>query len=363
MFKVTIRPQWQIAASGGRHVLPQIIALLGEIHSSGQLAAASRRTALSYRYAWGLLRAGEEIFGSPLVDMQRGRGTRLTTLGEKLVWADKRITARLGPLLDSLASELESEIQRTVSESQGILCIHASHGFAVETLREFLVRRDMPVDLQYRGSLDALASLARSSCDVAGFHVPVGDFETHALQQYEQWLKPDRQRLIHLATRRQGLMVAPGNPRRIRRLADLTRPNVRFVNRQSGSGTRMLLELLLAKHKVDGHRISGYDTGEFTHAAVAAYVASGMADAGFGIETPARRFDLEFLPMATERYFFICDESSLAAPAVSAALEVMRSGEFKAAVNRLPGYDASACGQVLDIAAAFPGYWRSGPRI
>jgi molybdate-binding protein len=133
------------------------------------------------------------------------------------------------------------------------------------------------------------------------------------------------------------------------------RPELRFINRQSGSGTRFLLDLLLRKEGVDPALVHGYEQCELTHAAVAAYVASGMADVGFGVETPARQFKLDFVPIQTERYFLLCEERSLDAPAVRAMLALVQSDEFKAAVNRLPGYQANeATGVVVDLLPAFP---------
>jgi molybdate-binding protein len=152
--------------------------------------------------------------------------------------------------------------------------------------------------------------------------------------------------VIHVATRHQGLMLAAGNPLKIYGVADLARAGVRFVNRQRGSGTRFLLDCLLEQAGIDEARIAGYEQGEYTHAAVAAYVASGMADVGFGVETPARRFKLEFLPVATERYFLICREATLQRPAMRVALDILRSEAYQRAVDDLPGYTATRCGQV-----------------
>ncbi len=287
--------------------------------------------------------------------MQRGRGAVLTPLGEKLVWADRRISARIAPLLDSLASELEVEVERALSREQSILRLHASHGFAVQALRQWLLAEQVPIDLKYRNVQEALGSLNSGSCDLAGFHVPQGELEQAALEHYLPALRPGKQRLVHLATRRQGLMVAPRNPKNITGVADLARPGVSYVNRHEGSGTRLLLDLLLHKAHLGGSAIQGYDNCEFTHAAVAAYVASGMADAGLGVEPAARRFELDFLPLASERYFFVCNAQLLATPMMRSILDTLRSREFQRTVNALPGYDAAECGTVLDITEAFPG--------
>lgn len=356
MFKMSIKPEWHLLEAESGELLPRLVDLLIAVHANGQLAEACRQLGLSYRYAWGLLREGNRAFGTPLVTMTRGRGASLTSLGEKLVWADKRIAARLAPLLDSLASELEVEIEKTLSDSRAILRINASHGFAVETLREFMVQQQVPVEVKYRGSHEAVASLVNKSCDMAGFHVPLGVFEKPAIELYAQWLNPVSQRVVNLATRRQGIMVANGNPKHIRSIEDLARPDVRFVNRQPGSGTRMLLDLLLESESISGSDIDGYDTSEFTHAAVAAFIASGMADAGLGVETPAKRFDLDFIPLVKERYFFLCSTESLQLPAVSRAIEIMRSADFRSAVDQLPGYEATMSGVIQDIADAFPDF-------
>jgi molybdate transport repressor ModE-like protein len=354
MYKMSIKPQWFLTNRGETpRPLPVVLSLCAAVEESSNLAKACRQLGLSYRHAWGILRDAADVFGAPIVTMTRGRGAKLTPLGEKLLWADKRIAARLSPILETLASELEVELERALSHDASILRVSASHGFAVAALRDVLVEGEFAVELKYVGSQDALASLTRAECDMAGFHVPVGDVESAALNFYEPWIRAPDLRVIHLATRRQGLMVAPGNPKRIIGLKDLTRKHIRFVNRQTGSGTRILLDLLLKQEGMQGEGIVGYETSEYTHAAVAAYIASGMADTGFGIETAARNFKLDFVPIATERYFLACSRDALEAPNIKRVRAILESGEFKARVNKLPGYDATHCGEVTDAASAF----------
>ncbi len=353
MFRVSIKPQWQLDRGEGAAVLPRLVELLVHVDEAGTLREACRRMGLSYRYAWGLLRDGERAFGVPVVVSRRGRGAVLSPLGEKLVWAERRIAARLTPVFDSLASELESEIERALTHAQGILRLHASHGFAVEALRRRFHDQQIPLDLKYCTSVEAVSALARGGCDMAGFHVPVGDYEKPALAHYLRDLRARDTRLVLLATRRLGLMAARGNPKSVRGWQDLLREDIRFVNRQPGAGTRLLIDLMLQHEKIDPRRVHGYDTHEFTHAAVAAYIASGMADAGFGVETPAHRFGLDFLPLISERYFFACHAEALDGPTMQPVLEELRSAEFRAVINALPGYDAMASGQVLTVREAF----------
>ena len=354
MFKVEIRPDWVLRHPNGQAVpLPVLLDLLAAVRSSGSISQAAKDCGISYRHAWGLLNEFNAQFGAELVHKSRGSGTVLSPLADKLIWADKRIAARLSPMLDSLASELQQELASLLDERPPALRLTASHGFAVAALVSRLEQQGVLVDLQYRSSTEAVAALARGECDLAGFHLPVGEFEGAAAAKYRPLLDPGRQMLIHLAYRMQGIFTAKGNPKDIRTLDDLARQDVRFVNRQRGSGTRLLLELLLDGHGIAPARINGFESAEFTHAAVAAYVASNMADASFGVETAARRFDLDFVPVVRERYFFACSREAPNAPLVAAALAVMESEEFKATLAALPGYDGELSGQRLPLQSLF----------
>ncbi len=354
MWRVSIHPQWVVAPTGGDpHPLPELLPLLTAIQSSGSIADAARSTQMSYRRAWGMLRRFENDFGAPLVIKTRGQGTRLSALAEKLLWADRRVAARLSPTLESLSSELESELESLLAPARASLRINASHGFAVAALLEALGRHHVPVELKYRSSTEAVAALARGECDLAGFHVAEGPFQKASVAPYLTWLDARRHVLIHLAHRTQGLFIASGNPKLITGLEDVTRADLRFVNRQVGSGTRMLLDLLLARHGIDPVRITGYGNTEFTHAAVAAYIASGMADVGFGLEAAARRFGLDFIALLRERYFFACEAAAVSKPLVRNVVALLRGQELRAVIDALPGYDGQLIGTVIELEQAF----------
>lgn len=353
MFKVAIDTHWQLRRADGTPLVPRLTALLVGIQRGGTLAAACRSAGLTYRYAWGLLREGERAFGRSLVESQRGRGAQLTALGERLAWADQRIAARLAPMLDSLASEVEAEIERALSQMQPVLRLQASHGFAVETVRQFLIDREIPIDLKYRTSDEVLGALIDRQCDLIGLHLPIGELEAAAAAHYAARIGADWS-LIHLATRRQGLIVAAGNPKRIRGLDDLVRKGLRFVNRQPASGTRLLFDLVLQRTGINARAIEGYENAEYTHAAVAAYIGSGMADVGFGLEVPARRFGLGFVPLLTERYFFVCRDELLGEPVMQDFLAVLGNAELRAKIAKLPGYDPAQAGRIEPARDVFP---------
>lgn len=355
MTRITIRPTWHFETDAGDAIDGRLFPLLRAIRDTGALKSAIAECRVSYRHAWDMLKHAAEVFGSPLVRMERGRGARLTTLGEKLLWTEQRIDASLFPQLDNVASELNLEIMRARAESHPVLRLHASHGYAVERLPLLMAKHGRTtMDLQYMGSVDALASLCRGQCDLAGFHVPLGDIGRGLWTQYARWIRPRQHRIIRLVIRTQGIIVAPGNPKGIHGVADLARPDVRFVNRQRGSGTRILLDGLLHAAGVDAARVDGYGTGEFTHAAVAAFVSSGMVDAAFGVEPAARQFKLDFVPIARERYMLACRSESLDDAPMQELIGLLRGPELPAILGPLPGYELDDPGAVVAVREIVP---------
>lgn len=354
MKQVAIRPVWTIQEPDGPPLSPRLIELLVQVHAQGSLLSAAKTLGLSYRHAWDVIRQGEQHFGAALLHMARGKGSTLTELGERIVWADHRIGARLKPVLDSLASELAAELHRATAQTAPLLRLHASHGFAIERIVNRLEREGVRTELSYGTSSVAAAALHDGDCDVAGLHVPIGAMQDGVLAHYARWLAGEPLVVIGVAVRRQGLMVRAGNPKELFSLADLVRPDVRFVNRPAGSGTRLLLEGLLAAQQVDSAAIAGFEQTEETHAAVAAYIASGLADVGFGLEPPARQFKLDFVPLASERYFLLCRRSAIDSPVMQHVLAVLHDAAFRADLSSLPGYDASGAGALSDLAQAYP---------
>jgi molybdate transport repressor ModE-like protein len=353
--KILIQPSWTFTSESGETVDPQLFRLLRAVHEARKLTVAAREVGLSYRHCWDLLARWAQFFGTPLVKMARGKGAELTALGQKLLWAEQRSQASLFPQLENIASELNREIGRALKEAPAPIRIHASYGYAVEKLAPLMREHGhAEVDIQYMSSVAALASLARRDCGLAGFHVPLGELGLTLWEHYEQWLRPRQQRIVRMVTRTQGLIVPRGNPRRVRTLHDLARPGVRFVNRQAGSGTRFLLDGLMQRQGIATGDIAGYDSGEFTHAAVAAFVASGMADIGFGIEPAARQFKLDFVPLVQERYLLACHKDSLRLAPVRELIALLQQPVFAERIAAVPGYAPDAPGTVATVNEVFP---------
>ncbi|MGH3850326.1 MAG: substrate-binding domain-containing protein, partial [Pseudonocardiaceae bacterium] len=364
MLQVKFVYSWASESHPGETMDAKLLQLLYLIHRTGSLNKAAQEIGLSYRYVWGLTEKWERLVGQPLVKMEKGHGTHLTPFGEKLLWAEQRVKARLAPQLDSISTELEQAFRGFLHGSLPGLTIHASHDMALTHVRDHYaddaLRR---IDLRFLGSVESLKSLAGGRCDLAGFHI--GDNQGKASRahlSYRQWLRPRVHRLIHFVTRQQGLMVAKGNPHGIRTPEHLLRPELRFINRQPGSGTRLLFDQLIWDAGINQRSIHGYDSEEFTHLAVAATIAGGMADVGFGIKAAAANFGLDFIPLTNEHYFLIGHKDALDRPQVVDLIKFIAGAEFRSVVAGLAGYDASQSGTVTDIRSALPWFESTGRR-
>jgi molybdate transport repressor ModE-like protein len=352
--RIDIETIWRFRQPGSRQPTSVMLGFLKDIRETGKLTYAASRSQMSYRHAWNLVNEWSVFFGVPVVERSKGKGTKLTAFGEKLVWAGERLEARLGPQLENLAQELATELALLLPDQAAIIRVHASHGFAVSKLRELLnAAGGMNIDLRYVSNHTSLVSLAHHHCDLAGVHLPRGELRKHSVDACREWLDNRIHRVISFATREMGLMVKPGNPLRITSMEALVNPAIRFVNRDQDSGTRLLFDQILHQHKIAPEKINGYQQVEFTHAAVAAYVASDMADVSFGVEAAARQFGLDFVRLLTEDYYFVCLQTLLDQAPMKQILSVMRGAEFHEALAKLPGYAASDTGSIKTVNEVF----------
>jgi molybdate transport repressor ModE-like protein len=348
VIRIDIRPVWRLRSGAEREFDFRLITVLSELDAAGKLTQAAESAGFSYRHAWNLVEEWEAFFGAPLVLKQKGRGTTLTPLGQRLLLAGRRAQARLQPELENLASEVADALNESLSENPPRLAAHASHDYAIAGLREISTAAGATLGVQYKGSFDAIASLRRGECDLAGFHVPEGDLGRLMAQRYAECLPLATHALISFVTRMQGFMVQAGNPKGVATVADLCRPGTRMVNRQRGSGTRALLEFMISTEGLNRALMLGYESEETTHGAVAALVAGNQADVGFGVRAAAAQYRLGFVPVCRERYYLACRKDRLDDPAVSALIAMLRGRAFREMVAALPGYSHEGAGEILD---------------
>ncbi|WP_048440138.1 helix-turn-helix transcriptional regulator [Caenimonas sp. SL110] len=349
--------------AGPRRIHNALMDLLGAVRDAGSISGAAKLVGLSYRHVWGELKRWETELGHDLIVWDKGQPARLSEFGDKLLWAERQAQARLAPQIAALHADLEHAFALAFDDAAHVLTFFASHDDALALLREQAVAQSrLHLDIRFCGSVDAISALNQGRCVMAGFHTPPdADLGTVSQHAYQGLLQPGHHKLIGFALRSQGLVVASGNPRRLASLADLAQPGVRFINRGLGSGTRVLLDQLMASAGLQPSEIAGYANSESSHAAVAQQVASGAADAGLCIEAVAHSRGLDFVPLVQEHYFLVCLKDALDQPAVLALLEVLRSDSWKQQIAALPGYEPWKSGEVLSLKRELP-WWDLAPK-
>lgn len=358
MHRVELSYAWTTIDNDRRELHHPLPELLEAVHLSGSISAAARRLQLSYRHVWGELKRWEKELGHDLLIWTKGQPARLSPFGQKLLWAERQAQARLAPQVAALRGELERAFAIAFDDDAGVIEMFASHDEALPLLREWTARHvKLHLDIRFTGSVDALAALNEGRCLLAGFHaLTQAPRDSPTARVYRPMLEPGRHKLIGFAARSQGLIVAAGNPLRIRTLNDLVDPAIRFVNRARGTGTRVVLDELLARAGVGPDEIAGYERAEPSHRAVAQSVAGGSADAAFGIEAVARAIGLDFIELAGENYFLATLAGNLEHPHVQTLRRVLGSAQWRTALHGIAGYAPQRSGEVLSLTQILP-WW------
>jgi putative molybdopterin biosynthesis protein len=284
---------------------------------------------------------GERLMAAPL---SRGAGVIMS-----MVRADG--LAKLPRFSEGVneGAEVDVELLRPLSEVRRTVVAIGSHDLALDLISNALAQRAPGMSLASAnvGSLGGLLALSRGEAHLAGSHLldeVTGEYNVAAIQQY---IAGRPIVLVQLAGRIQGLVVPAGNPKHLTELADVSRPEVTFVNRQRGSGTRVLLDYQLNQLGIDRRSVRGYEREEFTHLAVAAAVASGAADTGLAILASARALNLDFVPLFSEQYQLVIPREHFESALLAPVLEVIRDTGFQREVEALGGYDVTDMGRVV----------------
>jgi len=244
---------------------------------------------------------------------------------------------------------VRAELIRSREQVEGALLVIGSHDSTLDVI-DSMLRRTHPrfrLTSAHVGSLGGLLALSRGQCHLAGSHLldeATGEYNRQAIREH---LKGTPCLLVHLADREQGFIVLPGNPRNITKFEDLLREDVSFINRQRGSGTRVLLDYELKKRGILPAKVRGYRDEEYTHMNVAAAVLSGRADCALGVRSAAVALGLDFIPVGVEQYDLVAAKTWADDERMQALLEVIRSAEFRETVTAMGGYDASRSGEIL----------------
>ncbi len=249
-------------------------------------------------------------------------------------------------------TDAESHPVTLLTNRQGIertLVVVGSHDMTLDLIANLLKKLDPKINLASSnvGSLGGLLALRKGTAHLAGSHLLDTETGEYNISYIQRYLDGVEVYLVNLVHREQGLIVAAGNPKSITSLADLSQAGVRFVNRQAGSGTRILLDWRLKQVGLDPASIHGYQRDEYTHMAVAVAVLSGSADVGMGIYAAAQALNLDFIPITTERYDLVIPAIHYDNPLVQSLLEVIATREFKDQVMALGGYEVRDTGRII----------------
>ncbi|MFW6112877.1 MAG: molybdopterin biosynthesis protein [Thermodesulfobacteriota bacterium] len=324
-----------IAGLAGRRLTPRPTIM---VHPSQNLPSKPGLTEF-IRVTLG--RVGDRVMATPL---PRGAGT-ITSL----VRADGLL--KIPALSEGLEEDrpVSAELLVPPEDIEGTLVVLGSHDNTLDLLATLLRRRDPRLRLSsgHVGSLGGLMALRQGRAHLGGSHLYDPETNTYNIPYIQKYLADMPLKLINLAWRQQGFMVLPNNPLNIQTVADLTRPGVRFINRQRGAGTRLLLDYLLKEEGLDPADVQGYDREEYTHMAVAANVNSGTADVGLGILAAAKALGLDFIPLTPERYDLVVPESTFEDARFQELWATILSLEFHTAAKALGGYDLKDCGQIV----------------
>jgi len=285
-------------------------------------------------------RVGGRLLAAPL-----SRGAGVIT---SLVRADGLALLPRGS--QGLPAGAEVRVQlyhRTPTDLERTIFAIGSHDITLDLMAQFLAVRERRLVSANVGSQGGLVALRRQEAHLAGSHLldpETGEFNLRYIREY---LSGQPVVVIALVGRQQGLLVRRGNPKAILALHDLARPDVVFVNRQRGAGTRVLLDYHLTILKVAPEAIRGYNQEEYTHLAVAAAIASGRTDCGLGIAAAAQALELDFVPLFQERYDLVIPREYEQGELLAPLLELLEDAGFHQAVAALPGYDTSPMGSVI----------------
>ena len=282
-------------------------------------------------------KVGERVLAAPL-----SRGSGVIT---SLVQADGIVIVPRGSQGLPAGERVRVRLYRPPAEIEHTILAIGSHDITLDVIAQFLAARGRRLASANAGSLGGLVALRRGEAHLAGSHLLDPETGEYNLSYIRRYLPETPVRVVALVGRQQGLLVARGNPKGIHSLGDLANPEIRFVNRQRGAGTRVLLDYHLGQMGLAAEEINGYHQEEFTHLAVAAAIASGRADCGLGIAAAARALDLDFIPLFEERYDLVVPQVYAASDLLAPLWDLLHDDAFRSMVAGLPGYDVSVMGQ------------------
>ncbi|RZB29999.1 MAG: molybdopterin molybdotransferase [Desulfobacteraceae bacterium Eth-SRB1] len=242
-----------------------------------------------------------------------------------------------------------AQLLRPLPSVNNTIVIVGSHDNTLDVLADEIKAgySDVTVSSSHVGSMGGLMAIKKGVCHLAGSHLLDEKDGSYNISYIKKYLPDIKVKLINLVMRDQGLIIPQGNPKGIRGIEDLVREDITFINRQGGSGTRILLDYSLKNLNLDAESIKGYENEEFTHMSVAVAVLSGTVDVGLGIYAAAKALNMDFIPIVTEEYDLVIPDKYFESENIQILLEIINTGEFKKRVQALGGYSTEKTGKII----------------
>ena len=303
-----LTPQWLFSKNGEQVPIDgSLFRLLRAINDGGSLQHAANEAAVSYRHAWGLIKNWEVRLGADLIDAQKGRGARLTATGHKLLELVDDAAEEIKAPQARASARASARLAEALADRLAPIVIASSHGDRVHGLKDRLSSLT-ETSLEVAGSETALRHYEHGEADIAGFHIPLGSFGRDIGKTLLKHLDDERDQIYLLEQRVIGMVSCREKP--ITSFAQAIAGKAQFINRQEGSGTRMIVDAVLRSDKISAVEISGFDQEEYSHDAVCALIASGRAAFGVASAAAAARLELHFEAIVDEHFYLVIRRDS-----------------------------------------------------
>lgn len=310
-------------------------------------ATVSRRIVSSLKYREyvriKLGQVGDKLIATPL---NRGAGVTMA-----LVRADGLIVIPKNSEGLEAGEAASVELMKDIEDIQNTIVSIGSHDLIMDIIGNLITEKyeDMHLSSAHVGSMGGVMALRRGEAHLAPIHLLDEESGEYNISYLKKYLSHEKMVLIKGVRREQGMIVNPGNPKGVASVLDLCRKDVVFVNRQKGSGTRLLTDYLLKKANIKVSDIKGYEREMTTHMAVAACVEGHSSDAGIGVYSAAKALSLDFIPLGYEDYDFAVPEKYLDSELIQCFIETLKSDLFKQTLNQLGGYEVARAGEIIYI--------------
>ena len=334
-----------------------LVTILKSIRECGSINAAAKDVGFSYRHVWGEVKNWEIELGKELVTWGKGQPASLTEFGERVLWNELELMAKISPYIDSIQSMCQQSLANAINPKLKTLSVVASHDPSITELQKQISKKKIQLNLRFGSNVDALMALNDGDCLVAGFRTLTRtNRKGPTSESLRNLLNPGIHKVMGFVSRSVGLLIAKNNPLGIHQLSDLTNPKIRLSRPPSNSALRTVIKELLSQSNLSLDDLNFTSGIEATDSTSAVSVASGKSDVGFGLKFFADEFDLDFVPIAEESYRLVCLKESINSNEIIELRDFLRSSIWADSVKQISDHVADCSGNVLSLKTIYP-WW------